>query len=235
MKAILNYSTLLILSAVFFTSCGDKAKTHNLTIVLDLTENHFTGITKLEFKKMSALSKNSMNGELTRLVPITELGFNRIYEMTIQKDTNLLMGNDFERTDLVDAYFAQIDTSLNLLIEDKYARIGSVIFKVLTEELNRLSELPADSKTAVFNTDFMEKSFINFYDSATMELIKKRPDEVKERLLQKYPLSQLNGIEIYFVYLPIDMTDSVRYESVSLFYKKMFESFGAKVHIIGTI
>lgn len=235
MKTLNCFCTLLIFSAVCFSSCNEKPKVHNITIVYDLTEEHFKGIAMSEFKKVSALTKNSMNGELTRLVPITELGFNRSYDVVIQKDSSLLMGNDYERTDLVNEYFSKIDSCLKFIIGEKHDRSGSVIFKVLTEELNRLSESMADSKTAIFNTDFMEMSFVNFYDTATMNVIRKNPDEMRKRLLKKYPLKQLQGIDIYFVYLPKDTVDSNRYEALSQFYKRMFESFGAKVHIVGTI
>lgn len=235
MKTLCHICTLLISSAVCFSSCDDKPKTHSLTAILDLTENHFKGISMSEFKKVSALTKNSMNGELTRLVPITELGFNKSYEVRIQKDSSLLMGNDYERTDLVNGYFSKIDTCLKLLIEDKHDRSGSVIFKIITEELNRLSESTADSKTVLINTDFMEKSFINFYDTAIISAISKHPDTIKQKLLKRYPLKRLNGVEIYFAYLPKNIEDSERYEVLSQFYKKMFESFGAKVHIVGTI
>jgi len=235
MKTLYRFCTLLILSAVCFSSCDDKLKTHSFTTILDLTEIHFNGISISEIRKVSALNKNPMNGESMRLVPITELGFNKSYEVRIQKDSNLLMGNDYERTDIVNGYFSKIDTCLRLIMGEKHTRSGSVIFKVLTEELNRLSESSADSKTALINTDFVEKSFINFYDTATMNAIRKHPDTIKQKLLKRYPLKRLKGVEIYFTYLPKDIQDSERYEVLSQFYKKMFESFGAKVHIVGTL
>lgn len=235
MKANFRFCTLLILSAVCLLSCENKSQTNDQIIGIDLTEDRFQGISISTFKKLSALTKNSMNGESTRLVPITELGFNKTYDISIQKDTSLLMGNDYERTDLVNGYFAQVDTSLKLLMRDKHDRTGSVIFKVLAEELNKLSDSKADFRSAIFSTDLMENSFINFYDTATMNLIKFQPDRIKARLLKKYPLLRLNGIEIYLVYLPKDVQGSVRYEALSLFYKNLFESFGAKVHIVGTI
>lgn len=235
MKTLYRFCTLLILSAVCFSSCDDKLKTHSFTTILDLTEIHFNGISISEIRKVSALNKNPMNGESMRLVPITELGFNKSYEVGIQKDSNLLMGNDYERTDLVNGYFSKIDTCLKLMIREKHERTASVIFKVMTEELNRLSESTADSRTALINTDFMEKSFINFYDTATMNAIRKHPDTIMQKLLKRYPLKRLNGVEIYFAYLPKNIEDSERYEVLSQFYKKMFESFGAKVYIVGTI
>jgi hypothetical protein len=235
MKTLYRFYTLLISSAVCFSSCDDKPITHSYTAILDLTEKHFNGISISEIRKVSALNKNPMNGELTRLVPITELGFNNSYEVGIQRDSSLLMGNDYERADLVNGYFSKIDTCLKLMMGEKHERSASVIFKVLTEELNRLSESSTDLKTALINTDFMEKSFINFYDTATMNAIRTHPDTIKQKLLKRYPLKRLKGVEIYFTYLPKDIQDSERYEVLSQFYKKMFESFGAKVHIVGTI
>ncbi len=233
-NAIILY-TLLIFSAVCFSSCDEKPITHNMTIISDLTEIHFTGFKMVDIKRLSAISENSVNGETVRLVPITELGFNTSYEFSIQKDSSLLMGNDYERTDLINEFFSQIDTSLRIMQSDKKERSGSVIFKVMSEELNKLSESNGNRKTAVINTDFMEMSFINFYHPDTMSIIQNHPEIIKKKLLKKYPLKQLNGIAILFVYLPKDKTDSDRYEVLSQFYRKLFESFGATVRIIGSI
>jgi len=235
MRNLINLCTLLTFSAVCFSSCGEKLITHDLTVISDLTEAHFKGFTLSEIRKVSAVSQNSLNGESVRIISITELGFNKTYEYSIKKDSSLLMGNDYERTDFINLYLSQIDTSLKNIQSEKKIRSGSVIFKVMSEELNRLSNSKSDRRTFLINTDFMEMSFINFYDTEVLNTILEHPETVKSILLKKYPLELLNSIDIFFVYLPKDKTDSNRYEIVSEFYKKMFESFGARVHIVGSI
>lgn len=230
----LNYlCTLLIYSAVCFSSCEEKSITQQITLIPDLTEDYFSGFTISDFRKFSCITSNPNNGEYVRIVPITELGLNKSFEGEIKKEENLLMGNDFERTDAVDAYFEKIDSMFKYFDGDKKTRTESVIFKVLANELQKLSESKSEMRTLVVNTDFMEKSFINFYDPEILKDIKRDPEKITGTLLSKYPLSNLTGIEIYFVYLPKDKWDSKRFEILSGFYKKLFESFGAQVHIVG--
>lgn len=235
MRNLINLCTLLTFSAVCFSSCGEKLKTHELTVISDLTEAHFNGFTISEIRKVSTVSQNSLNGESVRIISITELGFNKTYDFSIKKDSSLLLGNDYERTDIISHYFSQIDACLKNIQTEKRNRSGSVIFKVMSEELNRLNNSKSDKKTFLVNTDFMEMSFINFYDAEVLNTILEHPETVERILLNKYPLERLNSIDIFFVYLPKDKTDSDRYEIVSKFYKKMFEAHGARVNIIGSI
>lgn len=233
MKQINYYCTLLIFSAVCFSSCGEESITQGITVIPDLTEEYFSGFTISDFRKFSNITSNSNNGEFVRIVPITELGLNKSFETKIMKEENLLMGNDFERTDEVDAYFIKTDSMLKYFDGQKKTRTESVIFKVLSDELQKLSQSKTDKRVLIVNTDFMEKSFINFYDPEIMKDIKRDPEKITGALLSKYPLSNLTGINIYFVYLPKDKWDSKRFEILSGFYKKLFESFGAQVQIVG--
>jgi hypothetical protein len=235
MKQIYYLYTLLIISAVCISSCGESRITQSITLVPDLTEEYFTGFSISGFRKLSCITTNSTNGEYVRIAPITELALNMSFESEMQKEESLLMGNDYERTDVVDAYFVKIDSVLKYFDVEKKTRTESVIFKVLVDELLKLSQSKSDKRVLMVNTDFMEKSFINFYDPKILQDIKHDPEKIAGILLGKYPLPNLTGIEIYFVYLPKDKWDSKRFEVLSGFYKKLFESFGAKVYIVGTI
>lgn len=235
MKRIYYLYTLLIISAVCISSCGVSRITQSITLIPDLTEEYFTGFSILSFRKLSCITSNSTNGEYVRIAPITELALNKSFESEIQKEESLLMGNDYERTETVDTYFAKVDSMLNYFNGEKKTRTESVIFKILVDELLKLNQSKSDKRVLLVNTDFMEKSFINFYDPKILKDIKHEPEKIAGILLGKYPLANLTGIEIYFLYLPKDKWDSKRFEVLSGFYKKLFESFGAKVYIVGTI
>jgi len=229
--------TLLIMSAVCFLSCNGNEITQSITFVPDLTEDYFNGFTVKDIRKMSSITSNSNsnNGENLRIVPITDIGFNQSFELQIPKVDNILLSNNYNRVYETSDYFKQVDSVLLKFMTDTITRSSSVIFKILSEELNRLSESLSDRKLLVTNTDFMEKSFINFYETGSLQFIQENPKVLDSILLQKYPLNDLSGIEVTFVYLPLNRIDSERYEIISGFYKRLLESKNARVKIVGSL
>jgi predicted transcriptional regulator len=146
-----------------------------------------------------------------------------------------LLANDYERKKEIQKYFTGIASTLQEFTKEKRERDGSVIYKILSEELNKLSESRAELKKLIINCDLNEKSFINFYDTAVLNSIRNKPEEMRKLLIEKYPLKNLTGIEVFIVYKPQDIYDNERFEIVSNFYKEMLESYGAHVTISGSL
>jgi hypothetical protein len=222
---------LLIISAVHFSSCNPKPISKDTSIVLDLTSVHFSHILLNDFKKKSIISKNVNNSEAMRIQGITEFGFNEVKSFMVDSVSSTLLSNDYERKHNIKNYYSNIDSALLELSNNKEERVGSVIFKIISEELNILSKSKANKKMLIINTDLMEKSFIDFYAQDIFNEIVNQPTHIQNLLIGKYPLNKLNGIEIYILYKPIDKMDSERFEIVSDFYKLLFESYGAHVFI----
>lgn len=65
--------------------------------MLDLTEETFNHISINDYKTISSLSQNVFNGEVVRIQPITENGFNSIESYKIQSVNSPLFGNEFLR------------------------------------------------------------------------------------------------------------------------------------------
>lgn len=231
MKVASFISTLPIILAVCFSSCESEPMSQSVSILLDQTEEQFTHISTEEFTSISLLTVNENNGESVRIQPITEFGFNEVRSFKIEAVKNPLTGNDYEREGDIDNYLLGIDSAISELLCERKERTGSVIYKIMSEELNCLSESKANKRILIVNSDLMEKSFIDFYLQGTFNLLKNHPDKVQDKLLKNYPLKKLNGIEIYIIYKPVDKMDSERFEIVSGFYKEFLESQGAKVHI----
>ena len=222
---------LLIISAVHFLSCNPKPISQDISIVLDLTSVNFSHILLNDFKKKSIISKNVNNSEAVRIQGITEFGFNEVKSFILDSVSSALLSNDYERKHNIKKYYSNIDSALLELSKNKKERVGSVIFKIISEELNILSKSKADKKMLVINTDLMEKSFLDFYDQDIFNEIVNQSTHIQNLLIEKYPLNKLNGIEIYILYKQIDKMDSERFEIVSDFYKMLLESYGANVFI----
>ncbi len=222
---------LLNISAVLYPSCNPKPISQEISIVLDLTSANFSHISLNDFKKKSIISKNVNNSEAVRIQGITEFGFNEVKSFMLDSVSSALLSNDYERKHEIKKYNSNIDSVLLELSKNKKERVGSVIFKIISEELNILSKSKADKRMLVINTDLMEKSFIDFYDQEIFNELVNQPKHIQNLLIEKYPLNKLNGIEIYILYKPIDKMDSERFEIVSDFYKLFLESYGAHVSI----
>lgn len=231
MKIDIQIYALLILSAVLFSSCNPKPITQEISIVLDLTSTNFSHISLNDFKKKSIISKNVNNSEAVRIQGITEFGFNEVKSFMLDSVSSALLSNDYERKHEIKKYNSNIDSVLLELSKNKKERVGSVIYKIISEELNILSKSKADKRMLVINTDLMEKSFIDFYDQEIFNELVNQPKHIQNLLIEKYPLNKLSGIEIYILYKPIDKMDSERFEIVSDFYKIFLESYGAHVSI----
>ncbi|MBK8241887.1 MAG: hypothetical protein IPK88_00555 [Saprospiraceae bacterium] len=231
MKIVKYIYALLIISAVHFSSCNPKPISQDISIVLDLTSANFSHILLNDFKKKSIISKDVNNSEAVRIQGITEFGFNQIKSFMLDSVSSALLSNDYERKHEIKKYYTNIDSALLELSKNKKERVGSVIFKIISEELNILSKSKADKRMLVINTDLMEKSFIDYYDQDIFNEIVNQPKHIQNLLIEKYPLNKLSEIEIYILYKPIDKMDSERFEIVSDFYKLFLESYGAHVSI----
>lgn len=235
MKTQLGLCALLILSAVYFLSCNNKPYSQDISILADQTEEYFKHFTVDEIRKVSMLKVSENNSEYFRIQPLTESGFNEVKSFKLDPVISLLMGNDYERENEIRNYFSSIDSAFTELRAGRQERLGSVIYKIMSEELNRLSESKADKRILIINSDLMEKSFINFYDSTIFYRIKNTPDQLQKTLLKKYPLNDLSGIEVWIIYKPINKTDSEKFEIISDFYKLLLKSCGANVNVRGNL
>lgn len=226
---------LLIISAVLFPSCNPKPISQEISIVLDLTSANFSHILLNDLKKKSIISKDVNNSEAVRIQGITEFGFNEVKSFILDSVSSALLSNDYERKHKIKKYYSNIDSALLELGKNKKERVGSVIFKIISEELNILNKSKADKRMLIINTDLMEKSFIDFYNQDIINELVNQPKHIQNLLIEKYPLNNLNGIEINILYKPIDKMDSERFEIVSDFYKLLLESYGAHVFIVSNL
>jgi hypothetical protein len=235
MKSRLLVISVLICSVFLFISCGEKPISQEVSIILDQTEENFSHVTIKEYQSVSTITTDVHNGELVRILPITELSLNRIAKFELPIIPNEFLSNDYIRHFDVDDYFAGIDSVLSEIKKDRRERVGSVIYKVLSEEMNKLSESVADRKLLIINSDLMEHSFIDFYLPSVFNKIKDKPELIEKQMTAKYPLKSLNGIQVIIIYRPISQADGEQFEVVAGFYKAFLESYGANVRITGNL
>lgn len=223
---------LVALTSLCAVSCSSDPYQQDISLILDLTEPDFTYFEMEEVLTISAVHANPSNGESARILPLTELSLNPIVELQIEPVTNRLLGNDVERRHEVKTYFDKIEDTLTSLTDQAVVRQGSVIFKIVSEELRHLSASKAESRLLILNSDLMEFSSLeNFYNSQSLKLMREQPEKMQQKFETAYPLPDLAGIQIVLVFKPKSQDESEIYEVVSGFYRTMLESQGASVSI----
>lgn len=227
-------TSIIVLYFALFTGCNQHLTTTSICILLDQTETYFIYPKIGEIKSFTELSPNMWNGLIVKIRPIDEYGLNESATFHIQS-SNFLLDNEPARIHEIENFYKGIDSVINVFANGKKERPASVIFKVISEELNKLSISPAENKQSIICSDLLEKSFIDFYDPNILQTIVSNPEEVKKQFLEKYPLNRLDGIKIQILYAPQSSEDNLRFDKVSIFYKSLLEEYGAMVFITGKI
>lgn len=224
--------TFIIAVSICFWQCGKVPQSSMQTIILDNTEETYVHITFEELKGISALKDNLSNGEVIRLLPITEFNYPVVVQHQLEPVGSQLLGNEVRRGQEVKTYWEEIEADLHEISGGKKARNSSVIFPVIFRELEQLSQSDALTKRLIVYSDLMEKSEVaDFYSGSQFKQIAEHPDKFIQEIEAKHPLPDLTGIEVYLVYQPANDLDNIRFEITSRLYKTLLETKGAKVHI----
>lgn len=228
------YLLLILLVPLLFCmfSCGPDPITQRVTLIVDQTEEYFQHVSLDEFRRVSALTRNELNGETTRIVQITESAFNPVARFSIEPVANKWFDNEIERRKQAAAYYDAIKEALTIADTAKRERPASAVYQIIASELTPLSSSDADERTLVVNSDLMELSSIaNFYDAATFQLLTTSPDSIEESFVAVHPLPSLNGISVHLIYQPLSRADSERFSIVAAFYQRLLGRHGASVTV----
>lgn len=231
MKLHYSFCILMIYSSVYFYSCKD-ATTQDVTFISDITEPYYTGFSFEDHLKVSGLSENELNGEHVRIMTISDIGMSNVLETSIEPIKYVLLSNEGMRGKEIDSFYLKLNHDFSGREICDSGKTQSVIFKVIAGELNRMAKSNSNRKMLFINSDLYEHSVLaDFYSKETLAQLRQRPEEVSKLFLDKYPLLDLSGIEVYIIYQPVSFEDDEKFEIVSAFYQNLFESQGAVVHI----
>lgn len=227
MKSMPFFSTLALIGSVCCSSCKETSIAQETVILIDITDTAIQQFDTTGVNNVSIMDDSPLNGETTKVVTISDVAVNNHFEASIPIVTRQLYSNTKSRKKMVNEYFSKLNTIIGNVTEQDKGKDASVIYKRIAEELNILTDKQAVKKTMIINSDLMEKSFINFYKESVFEMMITNPDTVYNKLIGKYPLKDLTGIEIFILFQPKNVEESERFEVVSTFYKHLFESHGA--------
>lgn len=217
-------------------SCKSRTQSQDVSILLDQTEDYFIYPTLDELREISILTKSDKNSELIRLKTINETGFNIFSEISIPAVTSEFFNNDFKRKAELKNYFLDINEGIEDFNLRKKEAKGSFIYKVIVEELIRLSASGANYKKLIIVSDCMENSSLsNFYNSDIFIQLSQDPNRLMEKFQKMYPLPNMSDIEVILIYQPRNRLEGEKFEIVSNFYKQLFKEHGCTLNAMSNL
>ena len=222
----------ILLLIIFCSLFADtKSNLSAVSVIVDITDPLTVKPNAEEIKSLFNLNENKWEGVDFRLLYITNVSYNPNYETNIEPE-NQWLSNQFQRNEKIKNFYADIDKIINDTSSESIGKDNSAVYFPIAEELNRLSQSKATTKEMFIYSDLMENTDeLSFYDKNTFELLKDKPDKIKNYFDSQIKLNNLSGIKIYLIYQPTNTKQDDDYKVVSDFYKILFQSKGATVEI----
>jgi hemoglobin-like flavoprotein len=229
---------IVCVAMVLLTACtnlGFKYQTTAVSEIVDITDPLVAKPKPDNAVSLFDLNNNLWNGASFRLLYITNVSYNPMFEAKIEPE-NQWLGNKFQRKDKVKSFYATITTIASNTTTQVVGKDNSAVYFPIANELNSLSQSTATKKYLIVYSDLMENtSTLSFYNKASFNILKTKPEEIKRYFGSQMKLTNLSGITIYLIYQPVNTFDDENYRIVSGFYKALFESKGAVVEIMASV
>jgi len=175
------------------------------------------------------------NGVIFHYSEISDVSYNRFSEAKINT-AEMWLSNELERDKEIKNFKNEVSKILDEVNKDSEGKNNSSIYLPIAHELNKLAKNKAQRRVLLIYSDLMENTMdISFYDKKQFSLLITNPDTIHKKLDQMQSLQNLNGIEVNFIYQPIDSQNDKVFTVISSFFKKLFEDKGAKVNISANI
>jgi hypothetical protein len=232
---VIIIACIVILLLTACTNLGFKAQTTAVSEIVDITDPFVAKPKPNNAVSLFDLNNNLWNGASFRLLYITNVSYNPMFEAKIEPENQWLC-NKFQRTDKVKTFYTNINTIISNTATQVVGKDNSAVYFPIANELNKLSQSTATKKYLIVYSDLMENSStLSFYNKESFDVLKTKPEEIKRYFDSQMKLNNLTGITIYLIYQPINAMDDEKYRIISEFYKAMFESKGASVEIMATV
>ncbi len=223
---------LVIILLVLFIGCEEyHPTTKHLSTIIDLTEEDSY---KPSAKEVLSYLENghSSDGVELSLRYVGETRYAEKYQFILPTgETGWFSNEDTRRTKrrmLLQSFNDTLSSYENRL------SLRSEVFRLVTQETNRLSKL-SGSRSILLYSDLKEhSSLFSVYDKRQVKQLYKSPKLLAQNFSKKVPIAKdLSGITIHILYQPKLQEDQLFTALVAL-YRAVFESRGASVKVSKT-
>jgi len=206
--------------------------TSQISVLRDITDKHLAQPKADEILSLFSLSGDAKwNGAVFRFSNLSDISYNPSSEVSVDAQSQWL-SNELARDKAIQKFRDSVSAVLASAQNDSVGKEHSSIYLPVANELNRLSQSTAQKRILLVYSDLMDNDVdVSLYAKDQFRLLELHPDSLRQTFEQRMPLQRLNGIEVYFIYQPIDAEQDKEFRIVSGFYKSLLESKGATVHI----
>ena len=217
------------------TKINLKSQTTDLSEVVDFTDPLLAKPRPEEAISFVNLNNNKWSGVNFRLMCITNVSYNPMFEAKIDAE-NELLSNQFQRAEKVKKFYADVNKILSDISIQTVGRDYSSVYFPIAKELNRLSQSNSTKKILLIYSDLMENTDeMSFYTKENINLLKSNPEVIRKYFENSVSLENLSGINIYIIFQPNGISEDEQFKLASKFYKDLFESKGATVEITASV
>ena len=229
--AIILIVAAIAIVAVYAANKQPQQTITEISVLGDITEKYFYKPKPEELLPVFGLDKDKWNGAKFRNSNISDVDFNQVMLVTLEP-ANKWLSNEFERDEAINHFNLEVEKNIAQTNEDTLGREHTSAYLPIARELNRLSQSKSNRKILIVYSDLMEhENALSFYRQSKLDSLQKYPGVLFENFEKQITLNDLNGIEVFLVYQPVNITDSERFRMVSGFYKNLLESKGATITI----
>lgn len=229
MKSFRNF----ILSLLFLACSNTQNNDTLICILVDTTDPFSFQLNKIDVVSLSGLDENPWQSVTIEFSTLSNIDINPIHSVTIPSE-NSWVGNKQMRIHKLEKFKNEVQIALQNLTPDT-SLDHSIIYRIMATKLNDLAKYKTANRNLIILSDLMENSQISFYDKTTFALLTSNPKELETRLQKECKLDNLGGLQVWFLFKPNGYEQNNTYMTVANFYKHLFESKGALVHISNSI
>lgn len=233
MRKTVNILIVLLLNSIACnTGLFQKEDGACIGIVFDISDD-FRKAKEINRSHLKNLfeSEGTVNASATCFISyISHLRHTEIQEFRMPGST--INGNILERQKLYDTLYARIIEEIQRIHQSVGTDASYVAFAI-AEMLQKVSACKdCRSKKVIVFGDLGENTPIfSFYSKTDHQKILTAPQTVEELFDREYPLPKLDGIELVFINRTFTKNQDEAYHQAYLFFKKYYESHGARVSI----
>ena len=159
-----NTINLIILAVLvmilLFTACtkfNTKPETTEISVIVDITDPLTSKPKPEDIMSLINLNDNIWKGADFRLLYITNVSFNPMYEARIEPE-NEWLGNKFQRADKVKKFYADINKIISNTDAETVGKDNSSVYFPIAKELNNLRQNKTTTKVMLIYSDLMENT-----------------------------------------------------------------------------
>lgn len=211
--------------------CSKPSVDTDISVLRDITDTLIVQPTSMDLFALAGIDSGSLQSIHINCSTISDYGYNTAYSASLAS-TSLLFSNPYARAKDIKDFQGTVAVNIAAINIQQSTRQKSNIYSVVAKELKRLATLPAKEKLCLVYSDLAENSSIfSVYKPSDFELVKSKPDKVRQILEQVVKPGSLMGIRLYLIYKPKNTKDNELFGYMSEIYRKLFESAGAQVFV----